>query len=233
MPAPFIPITSKTGSSSDSNFAIRFLIRPRHEREPGRVVEEARIPFRPSDFSAESRRPCTERLQGFGRVRCSFHSPNRNVKTLRTPISSRNHDSTFPAICKKLTGTIVAQPSDDKSKRVKRVKQFRVRLGDNGCGALWGRRFTTERWRLFRGNRVASPVEEQKGRAADKRPDEARGSLAGFISGPQAFRTLASFQGGKKSAAGSIEPTALLFFAAITRLASPSFASSDFLSAFA
>jgi len=73
-----------------------------------------------------------------------------------------------------------------RTTKSKRVKTIRVRLGDNGCEVLWGRHFNSERWRLFRGNGVARTVEEQKGRAADGRLDEARGSLAGSISSPQA-----------------------------------------------
>ena len=84
-------------------------------------------------------------------------------------------------------GTIVADASNDKKQKGKQA--IRVRLGDNGCKALWGRRFTSERWRLFRGNRVARTVKEQKGRAADGRPEEARGSLAGSISSRKPIKT--------------------------------------------
>jgi len=58
------------------------------------------------------------------------------------------------------TGTIIADASNDKKQKGK--KAIRVRLGDNGCEVLWGRHFTSERWRLFRGNGVARTVEEQK-----------------------------------------------------------------------
>jgi len=86
---------------------------------------------------------------------------------------------------KECTGTIIADASNDKKQKGK--KAIRVRLGDNGCEMLWGRHFTSERWRLFQGNGVARTVEEQKAGAADGRSDEARGSLAGSISSPQAY----------------------------------------------
>jgi len=62
----------------------------------------------------------------------------------------------------------------------------------------------------FGGTEQPITVEEQKGRAADKPPDETRGSLAGFISGPHAFYVdlglSLSYVQEKKGAAGSIEP---------------------------
>src|SRR5258706_4279681 len=79
--------------------------------------------------------------------------------------------------------------SSDKNKRVKSRKHYRVSSKTNSCRVLWGRCSTTEGWRLFRGNGVVRTVNEHKGRAADKRPDGARGSLTGFISGPHATET--------------------------------------------
>ena len=70
-------------------------------------------------------------------------------------------------------------------KKQKGKKAIRVRLGDNGCEALWGRCFTSERWRLFRGNGVAKL--KSKSKKAGLLMDglrEARGSLAGSISSP-------------------------------------------------
>jgi hypothetical protein len=101
----------------------------------------------------------------------------------------------------------LAQPllsvNPTKSKRVKGRKHYRVSSKTNSGRALWGRCSTAKGWRLFRGNGVVRTVNEHKGRAADKRPDGARGSLTGFISGPHATRDSklsvgSLFQGGRE-----------------------------------
>ena len=56
-------------------------------------------------------------------------------------------------------GTTVAKARDDKKAR--RVVN-RVRLFGWSCKALWGRRLTSEKWRLFRGNGVADISQRAK-----------------------------------------------------------------------
>ena len=58
-------------------------------------------------------------------------------------------------------GTTVAKATDDKKAR--RVVN-RVRLLGWSCKALWGRRLTSEKWRLFRGNGVADSSQRAKRR---------------------------------------------------------------------
>jgi hypothetical protein len=61
-------------------------------------------------------------------------------------------------------GALLARPLLSLHATNRQKGSNRVRLFGWSCKALWGRRFNTERWRLFRGNGVANqPRSKRRG----------------------------------------------------------------------